>query len=50
MKWYWRSGGTAPHILNSGTRWRWVVSCTPRQLCPRNNSPWYPLELVWSVS
>jgi len=23
------SGGVAPHKLNLGTRWRWVVSFTP---------------------
>jgi len=26
------SGGIAPLILNLGTRWRWVVNFTPRQL------------------
>jgi hypothetical protein len=31
----WGSGGIAPHILNHGTRWRWVVSFTPRLLYPR---------------
>jgi hypothetical protein len=28
VKTYWRSGGVAPHFLNLGTRWRWVVSFT----------------------
>jgi hypothetical protein len=28
IKIYWESEGTAPHILNLGTRWRWVVSFT----------------------
>jgi hypothetical protein len=31
MKTHW-SGGIAPRILNLGTRWRWVVSLTPRPL------------------
>jgi hypothetical protein len=26
-------------ILDLGTRWRWVVSFTPRQLYPRGKSP-----------
>jgi hypothetical protein len=30
------SGVIAPHILDFGTRWRWVVSFTPRL--------WYPLD------
>jgi hypothetical protein len=38
------SGGTAPCILNLGTRWRWMVSFTPRPLYPREKSPWYPLD------
>jgi len=32
MKAYWASGGTAPYILNLGTRYRWVVSFRPRPL------------------
>jgi hypothetical protein len=32
MKMNWRSGGIAPHILDFGTRWRWVVSFTLRPL------------------
>jgi hypothetical protein len=44
MKTYWESGGTAPHILNLGTRWRWVVSFTPRPLYPQGKSPQYPLD------
>jgi hypothetical protein len=32
MKRYWESGGIAPRILSLGTRWRWVVSFTPRPL------------------
>jgi hypothetical protein len=34
MKRYWASGGIAPRILDLGTRWRWVVSFTPRPLYP----------------
>jgi len=26
----WWSGGTAPHLLNLDTRWRWAVSFTHR--------------------
>jgi hypothetical protein len=36
------SGGIAPWILDLGTRWRWVVSFTPRPRYPQGNSPWYP--------
>jgi hypothetical protein len=35
MKAYWGSGGIAPRIPDLGTRWRWVVSFTPRQLYPQ---------------
>jgi len=38
------SGGIAPLILDLGTRWRWVVSFTPRPLYPQEKSPWYPLD------
>jgi hypothetical protein len=44
MKTHWGSGGVAPRILDLGTRWRWVVSFTPRPLYPQGNSPSYPLE------
>jgi hypothetical protein len=44
MKTYWRSGGIAPRILDLGTRWRWVVSFTPRPLYPQGKSPCYPLD------
>jgi hypothetical protein len=44
MKAYWGSGGIAPLILDLGTRWRWVVSFTPRPLYPQGKSPWYPLN------
>jgi hypothetical protein len=43
MKAYWESGGIAPHILDVGIRWRWVVSFTLRPLYPQRKSPWYPL-------
>jgi hypothetical protein len=38
------SGGIAPHILDLGTRCRWVVSFTPWPLYSHGNSPWYPLH------
>jgi hypothetical protein len=44
MKAYWGSGGIDPHILNLGTRWRCLVSFTPRSLYPQGKSPWYPLD------
>jgi hypothetical protein len=44
MKAYWGSGHIAPRILDSGPRWRWVVSFTPRPLYPQGKSPWYPLD------
>jgi len=31
-------------FFDLGTRWRWVVSFTPRQLYPQGKSPWYPLD------
>jgi hypothetical protein len=36
---YLGSGGIAPHILDLGTRWRWVVSFTPWPLYPQGESP-----------
>jgi hypothetical protein len=33
------SGGIASHILELGTRWRWVVSFIPRPLYPRERAP-----------
>jgi hypothetical protein len=39
MKTYWGSGGIAPRILDLSTRWRWVVSFTPRPLYPRGREP-----------
>jgi hypothetical protein len=44
MKGYWGSGGIAPRILDLGTRWKWVVSFTPRPLYPQGRSPWYPFH------
>jgi hypothetical protein len=38
------SRGIAPRILDLCTRWRWVVSFTPRPLYPQGKSPWYPLD------
>jgi hypothetical protein len=38
------SGDTVPCILNIGTRWRWVVSFTPRPIYSRGKSSWYPLQ------
>jgi hypothetical protein len=32
-------GGTVPHILNPRTRWRWVVSYTPRPLYSHRMKP-----------
>jgi hypothetical protein len=43
MKTYWGSGGIAPHILDLGTKCRWVVSFTPRSLYLQCKSPCYPL-------
>jgi hypothetical protein len=44
MKVYWRSRGIDPRILDLGTRWKWVVSFTPRLLYFQGKSPWYPLD------
>jgi hypothetical protein len=44
MKAYWGSGGIEPHILDVGTRCRWVVSFATRVLYPKGKSSWYPLE------
>jgi hypothetical protein len=44
MKTYCGSGGIALHILDFGTRWRWVVSFTPRPLNRQGRSPRYPLD------
>jgi hypothetical protein len=39
MKTYWGSGGIALRILDLATRWRWMVSFTPRPLYPRERAP-----------
>jgi hypothetical protein len=39
--WEWRYKAT---ILDLGTRWRWVVSFTPRPLFHRKKFPRYPLD------
>jgi hypothetical protein len=44
MKTYGGSVGTAPRILDLGTRLRWVLRFTPRPLYPRGKSSWYPLD------
>jgi hypothetical protein len=44
MKAYWGSESIAPHILNLATRWRWVVSFTPRPLYSQVKDTWYPLD------
>jgi hypothetical protein len=43
MKVYWGSGGIASRILDLGTRWRRVVSFTPRPLyLQRKRAEWDP--------
>jgi hypothetical protein len=44
MKTYWGSRGIAPRILDLGSRWRRVVSFTPRPLYSQGKSPRYPLD------
>ena len=39
MKAYRANRGTAPLILNFGTRWRWLVNFTPWPLYPRESAP-----------
>jgi hypothetical protein len=39
----WGSGGIAPRVLNYGTRWRWVVSFTPRPIYRREKNPRYQM-------
>jgi hypothetical protein len=34
----------SPNILRNGTRWRWVISFTPRPLYSQVKSRWYPLD------
>ena len=38
------SGHTSPHILNLGTRWRWMMTFMPWLLQPCGNSSQYPLD------
>jgi hypothetical protein len=49
MKTYWRSWSIAPRILNLGTRWRWVVSFTPRPFYPRWKKSWYLFDMRLGV-
>jgi hypothetical protein len=44
MKTYWGSGAIAPRLHDLGTRWRGVVSFTPRPLYPQGKSPRNPLD------
>jgi hypothetical protein len=44
IKMYWDSGGIDPHILELGTRWRWVVGFMPRLLYHQGKHPWYPFD------
>jgi len=44
LKMYRGSGGAPPRIPDLRTRWRRVVSSTPRQLYPQGKSPWYPFD------
>jgi hypothetical protein len=44
MKMSWGSGGIAPRIFELGSRWRWVVSLTPRPLYLQGKNPWYPFD------
>jgi hypothetical protein len=43
MKRYWRIEDITPRVLDLSTRWRSVVSFTPRPLYPQGKSPWYTL-------
>jgi len=38
------NGGSALRIPSLGTRWRRMVSLTPRPLYLRGKNPWYPLN------
>jgi hypothetical protein len=44
MKTYWGSGSRAQRSLDLGTRWRWVVSFTPRPLYSQGKRPQCPLD------
>jgi hypothetical protein len=47
MKEYWGVEVYLRAFFDLGTRWRWVVSFTPRPLYPQRNSPWYPSINGW---
>ena len=50
MKTYRGSRGLAPHILNLGDKWRWVVGFIPRErtaVCTEKGAGWAP-ETVWT--
>jgi len=38
------NAGIAPHILNLGTRWKYMVSFMPSPLYHPGISHWYPLD------
>jgi hypothetical protein len=44
METYWGSEGVHASF-DVGTRWRWVVSLTPRPLCPQGKVSRYPLDM-----
>jgi hypothetical protein len=44
LKTFWGIGCIASYFLNFGTRWRWVVSLTPRPLYPSEKRPRYTLD------
>jgi len=43
MKAYWGMEAWLHAFFGLGTRWRWVISFTPRPLYRQGKSPWYPL-------
>jgi hypothetical protein len=47
MKTYLGGGGIAPHILNLGTGWRWVVNFRPLPLNSNGKSP--PVPIGWEA-
>jgi hypothetical protein len=38
---YWENGSTTPCILDLDTKWRWVLSFTPRPLYPQGKNALY---------
>jgi hypothetical protein len=44
---YWERRCVGPRILDFGTRWRWVVSFTPRPIYPRERTPGTHWIGVW---